>query len=465
MNSVSPSVTVLHVPYTYFPDASGGTEVYVRNLAQGLGKLGYRSRIAAPGTANVRYEHEGEQIYRFQVDASKELKLAYGVPDDIAAENFRKIVDEVRPSIVHLHARTSAVSERLCDIAHDAGSRVVFTYHTPTVSCARGTMMLYGNEPCDGVIQRQRCTSCALAGYGLPRLLAGLSARFPDHLAASLSSLTSVALLGSLVSLGGVRKAASAVQIPALMGQAQEQFHSFMAQVDHVVVLCRWARDVLARNGVPDEKVTLSRQGISDRGAVARGGPLREEPGPLKLAYFGRIDPAKGADLLVQAIAAIPDAQVILDLFAILPPGASAARTQLEIWAARDRRLTLRPPVAPDAVPDIMSGYDLIAIPSRWLETGPLVVLEAFAAGVPVLGSDLGGIAESVRDGVDGILVRPDDADAWAAAISRLAGNRDLVSNLKRDIRPPRTMDDVARDMSELYFDLDRQNLCRQRSS
>ena len=146
MNSALPSGTVLHVPYTYFPDACGGTEVYVRSLAQALSKLGYSSPIAAPGGDNRRYDYDGLPIYRFRCDERQRLELAYGVPDDIAADNFRKIVDELSPGIVHLHARTSAVSERLCDVAHDAGSRVVFTYHTPTVSCARGTMMLYGKS-------------------------------------------------------------------------------------------------------------------------------------------------------------------------------------------------------------------------------------------------------------------------------------------------------------------------------
>ena len=88
--------------------------------------------------------------------------------------------------------------------------------------------------------------------------------------------------------------------------------------------------------------------------------------------------------------------------------------------------------VAPERVIGIMADYDLIAIPSRCLETGPLVALEAFAAGVPVLGANLGGIAELVRDGVDGILVAPDDPSAWAAAIARLSVNPHIVRELQQ---------------------------------
>jgi glycosyltransferase involved in cell wall biosynthesis len=429
---------VLHVPYTYFPDSGGGTEVYVRNLVQGLAKLGYISSVAAPGTANIRYEDEGEPIYRFQTDSSQSLDLAYGVPDDVAARNFRTIVEGLQPGVVHLHARTSAVSERLCDVAHDAGARVVFTYHTPTVSCARGTMMLYGKEPCDGFIERQRCTSCALAALGVPRAFGALTASIPNRLAEAFAALSKIA------------RPAAAARIPALIGETRAQFQSFMAKVDDIVVLCQWTRDVLARNGVPDEKISLSRHGVADI-ALAGHAAVGDKHGPLKLAYFGRIDRTKGPDLLVSAIATIPRANVTLDIFALLPPGRSAAAEELEAWVAHDRRLTLRNTVAAHAVRQTMSDYDLIAIPSRWLETGPLVALEAFAAGVPVLGADLGGIAESVRNGVDGILVQPDDVNAWSAAILKLACNHALVNELKSNIRPPRTMDDVARDMTELY--------------
>ena len=59
--------------------------------------------------------------------------------------------------------------------------------------------------------------------------------------------------------------------------------------------------------------------------------------------------------------------------------------------------------------PAFLSRIDVLAVPSQWLETGPLVVLEAFAAGTPVIGSDLGGIRELVSDGRDGLLVPHDD--------------------------------------------------------
>ena len=101
-----------------------------------------------------------------------------------------------------------------------------------------------------------------------------------------------------------------------------------------------------------------------------------------------------------------------------------------------------------------MQACDIIAVPSRCLETGPLVVLEAFAAGTPVLGSRLGGIAELVTDGIDGILVPSVRPVAWAKAISRLANCPAEVARLRVGIRKPRTIDTVASEMVEVYRSL-----------
>jgi glycosyltransferase involved in cell wall biosynthesis len=179
---------------------------------------------------------------------------------------------------------------------------------------------------------------------------------------------------------------------------------------------------------------------------------LPKQAGPLKIGYFGRTDHTKGPDLLARALKMIPKALVQVDIFAIRQAaGPDEVYDWLAAQAQQDPRLILRPAIAPDAVTRIMADYDLIAVPSRWLETGPLVALEAFAAGVPVLGANLGGIAELVRDGVDGILVAPDDAAAWAATISRLADDRYVIDALRARVAPPRTMDAAADDMAALY--------------
>src|ERR1700759_764991 len=89
--------------------------------------------------------------------------------------------------------------------------------------------------------------------------------------------------------------------------------------------------------------------------------------------------------------------------------------------AGGDRQITFKDTVGPEQVLGVMQRYDALAVPSKWLETGPLVVLEAIEAGVHVLGANLGGIAELVDNGITGTLLPPFDIAAWTAAIEQLA--------------------------------------------
>jgi glycosyltransferase involved in cell wall biosynthesis len=430
--------TVLHVPYTYFPDPGGGTEVFVRMLSQRLTAHGYPCAIAAPGRRADSYEDAGLAVYRFAVDRAPTLAHAYGAPDEVAAAGFASIVARTRPRIVHLHARTSAVSERLIDVAHDAGAKVVFTYHTATASCARGTMLLFGRQPCDGLLEARRCVACALDAQNVRAPIARLAAAVPAALSQTIAAWQVEA------------KPLSRLRIPGLLAAGRHRFDRFIGKVDRVVAVCQWVRDVLRRNGVPDGKITLSRQGIDD--ALVPAGHVHPElSGPLKIACFGRIDRAKAPDLLARALSLIPEAAVRIDIFGVRHPGSEGDIGGLETKTRLDARLRLLPAVAPREVMAAMTGFHVVAIPSQGLETGPLVALEAFGARVPVLGANRGGIAEIVRNGIDGMLVAPGDPAAWAAAISRLAADRSIVRKLRAGIVPPRTINDAATDMADLY--------------
>lgn len=125
------------------PDPVGGTEIYVDGLARCLRAQGIQSFIVAPsGNATAEaYEHEGLRVRRFRSSTGSKhmLRELYGEGDPEAAMAFAHILDEERPDAVHIHAFTRAVSVLLVRAAKRRGLPVFFTYHTPTVSCRRGT--------------------------------------------------------------------------------------------------------------------------------------------------------------------------------------------------------------------------------------------------------------------------------------------------------------------------------------
>src|SRR6202034_1505548 len=115
--------------------------------------------------------------------------------------------------------------------------------------------------------------------------------------------------------------------------------------------------------------------------------------------------------------------------------GASYLR-RLKRLAAADTRIAFHDPIPAQDVVARLSEYDLIAVPSQWLETGPRVILEAFAAGIPVIGSNLGGIAELVQHGTNGWLVEPRSVEAWAVAL-RSVCQPDHVLRHRCGVRAP----------------------------
>ena len=94
---------------------------------------------------------------------------------------------------MHLHSRTAAVSELLVDVAREEGAKVVFTYHTPTVSCPRGTLMRFGRTPCDGKLHVRNCTACVLQAMCVPPVLRDALAAAPQVLGEALDARDSPA--------------------------------------------------------------------------------------------------------------------------------------------------------------------------------------------------------------------------------------------------------------------------------
>jgi glycosyltransferase involved in cell wall biosynthesis len=224
------------------------------------------------------------------------------------------------------------------------------------------------------------------------------------------------------------------------------------SEVDHVVAVCNWVRDLLLRNGVEAKKLLLSRQGIDWPETDAVEQPRGHVSGTVRIVFVGRLDPTKGLDVILDVLRTMPDLKVALDVYGVVQGPANAAYREAMLFkSAGDGRIAFKEPLAANEVVSQLRQYDFIIVPSMWLETGPMVVLEAFAAGVPVLGWGIGGIGELVRDGVDGMLVEPFSIEGWMNLLRRVAHDRQLHAQLKAGIREPRRIIDVALEMKELY--------------
>lgn len=435
---------IIHIPFCFYPDPIGGTEVYVQSLAYHLQRQQHEIIVAAPGSHNQTYVYNGLAVRRFTVAAQiSDTRELYSEGDVQSAIEFARILDEEKPDLVHLHAFTRGASLRLVRAAKQRKLPVVFTYHTPTVSCNRGTLMRWGTEVCDGQLERVRCTRCVLHSNGLNRATSTLIGTLPPGAGE---------ILGKIGCQGGIW---TALRMSELVALRHKSIRSLFDEVDHIVAVSQWIQDLLLRNHVPMHKITVCRHGLAHENELVNETNPLYVTDQLRLVFLGRLDPIKGIDIVIHALQAIPNAPVLLDIYGILQNNeATPYQTKLKALIDSDERITLHPAVAGDKVISLLRRYDMLVVPSQCLETGPLVVLEAFAAGIPVLGSKLGGTAEWVKNGVNGLLVEPNSEQAWVQALQQVLTEQTLLARLAQGITSPPSMKQVADEMLTLYRQL-----------
>lgn len=431
------SLKILHIPYGYFPSASGGTEVYVKGLCEALITEDVESVIAAPGEQEECYDHHGITVHRFVGSPEMSLETMYGEGNTVAADQFDALLESIKPDLVHFHSFTPAVSVQCLRKAKTRALPCVFTYHTATASCLRGTLMRWGDTPCDGVLRNHTCSSCFLQGHGVPKI--------PAH---TLS-------WASLFTGGMAQSLPNRWRIPLSASQLTERWHhavkDWLEGMDRVIALCEWTTKLLALNNVSETKIRMVRHGINYESLVVHD--VLPSP-PLRLAFLGRLDPTKGVPLLIEALALMPDAAIQLDLYTLVQGELHPKMQALMDQAKQEQRIRFCNPLPPEKVVQTLRQYHALLVPSVTFETGPLVVLEAFAAGSPVIGSNFGGIAEWVVHEQNGLLVSPSSPAAWRDTLSRLIHEPKLLPTLREGIRPPRTMQNVASEMNDIYREL-----------
>jgi glycosyltransferase involved in cell wall biosynthesis len=433
--------------YSYPPDPPGGTEVYVHGLCRDLRGRGVTSVVVAPGRADETHLIDDVRVRRFAHGSKTTIGDIYGMGDRRAADAFEKILMEEAPDLVHQHALTPACSTEVAARVKASGRPLVFTYHTPTVSCARGTLLRWGRDICDGRLDAGTCSACVLDAHGVS---AGLG---------RVVSAIGTVVGGGLDAVGAAGGAFTALRMPSLVRRQHDALRRLFELADAIVAPAPWVRDLLLLNGVSAGKLVLSQQGVAPVPVTTL--MARSNSATVGLAHLGRVDASKGTRLLLDAMARCPDAPLELDVYGVSQGVASQSLLErLEAVVRHDQRIRFLPPIAHDRVVATLARYDAVVVPSQGMETGPLVVLEAFAAGVPVIGSDLGGIAEKVRHEVDGLLVRPfESAARWAEVLTHVARAPGVLGALSQNVRAPRSSDNVADEMSSLYTRLIRHEL------
>jgi glycosyltransferase involved in cell wall biosynthesis len=170
----------------------------------------------------------------------------------------------------------------------------------------------------------------------------------------------------------------------------------------------------------------------------------------LVIGFIGTLLRQKGARVLVEAVRQLPGRKVELRLHGD-SFHESAYEAELRDLAAGDARIRFEGGYSHEDFRDVLAPLDLVAIPSLWYENLPTSGLNAVAAGVPLLVSDVVGLTELVDDYRCGFAFPIGDAGALAAVLEELLTNPERLAEVRRTMAHPPSLEEEAWRMEQIY--------------
>ena len=315
------------------------------------------------------------------------------------AADFGRHLAEVRPDVVHLHSLQS-LGAGLVDEAARSGARVVVTMHDFWWWCGRQFLVDRQLQPCSLVVS---CGTC------------------PCEVDRPWLEERNALLRRSL-------EAADVVLAPSASAAA-----------------------VVVANGLPPGVVRVDENAVPRPVALERAPATARQDGGVRFVYTGGPNPMKGVHVLLDAaqrMVAVPGWRLT----------AYGAGPYLEDEGVDVGALPVDvlPAFEPDGLDDVLAGADVLVVPSVMRESYSIATREALARRVPVVCSDSLGPEEVVEHGGNGLVVPTADADALAAALTRLVAEPDLLRRLREgcDAAPVRAVADQVVGLERLYREL-----------
>jgi glycosyltransferase involved in cell wall biosynthesis len=273
-----------------------------------------------------------------------------------------RVIQRFRPQILHVHNFLPVLSPSVFFAARHNHVPAIQTLHNYRLLCASATMYRDGHV----------CEECLERRSIIPGIKYGCYRE---------------SRLGSAV-VGGT------VALHNALG-------TWKGRIDRYIALTDFAARKLGTWRVPGEKVRVKPNFVQDLGAGSGGGNYA--------LFVGRLSKEKGLDVLIAA-----------DIAGVLPlpvyiAGSGQMFSDVEAAAARfGSRLVLLGKQSAESIRTLMREATVLLVPSVWYEGFPMVIVEALSAGLPVLCSRIGGLAESIEDGACGMLFEAGNVDNFA---------------------------------------------------
>lgn len=454
------SMKILQVIHKFPPHSLGGSEIYTFNLSKELAKS---HEVVVFHAVN---EPDAEE-YDLKVDSRDGLKISTinntfkhcisfegHYRNEMIAEKFGELLDEVKPDIVHFgHLIDLSVT-----LVQEAKSRmipVVFTLHDFWLFCPLGRLLKSDLTLCQGP-QLSECSKCVAPQLattkGLRRLFQAIQKVVPNF-----QERVGVRKMLSLLyrQYAKVRVAENEKSQADVQSRTLE-IKQMCSMVNVFIAPSRFLLEKCVEFGIPKQKMIYCDNGF-DRTPFQK---VRKIPSSkIRFGYIGTLIPSKGVHVLLEAFNRIEGEKAELRIHGYY----SSFHLGFEDYSESLKRLCSKNNVhwggkyENHEVATLLAEIDVLVVPSIWYENSPLTIHEAFLAGVPVIASNVGGMAELVKDGINGLHFRMGDAGDLQRQLQRVIDDPELIARLKQNVPFVTPIENHALRIETIYRSLLRQ--------
>lgn len=429
----SPRLKVLYVVHGFPPDTWAGTEVYTLNLAREIRARGHEVVVLARTPAAQSVEQGGPPDFSVREDAYEGLRvlrlvnrlqhrsLKDSYQDERAEAAFRRVLALERPDVVHFQ-HLIHLSASLVHVAAEEGLPTLLTLHDYWALCARVQLI----RP-DGV----RCEENQGAGCFLC-----VKERHLDRIGAA---KVAGAVLGPVAEIAA--GLAGRDEYKEMM-ERHELVPAAYAAADLRVSPSRFLRKKFVDTaGFDAHALVYSANGM--RTDHVKAVAKRPDPsGRVRFGFVGSLVWYKGGVTMLKAMQRLVGADCVLNVFGDFKPDADPHHAELRALAGPN--VVFRGRFDNARLAEVYAEIDVLIVPSVWFENAPITIHEAHMLSTPVVASDIGGMAEFVRDGVDGLHFRAGDDVDLATKLARFVEEPGLAAELSRDFPAVKTIQEDA---------------------
>jgi len=448
---------LLHAIHDFLPRHQAGSEIYAFHLCRQLAERHHVSVLCADYDPRRRHGHvtwrlhEGLPVVEITNNwRCSSFRETYNPP--LIGERIDHVLRATQPDVVHIHNLLN-LSFNLPALARRCGAKVVATLHDYTLLCPSGGQRVHAAEQhvCHD-IDTHRCARCFRespfgAQMAIGRIAGGAAApavgiasalarRFPrtvGRLAANVGRMPTVAV--------------AADEVDDRLAAARRIFD----ELDAVVAPSASIASEFVRFGMPAAKLRTMDYGFVPVARRRSAGSASK----LRIGYVGTLVWHKGVHALIGAVGTLPPASYELKIFgddSVFPEYVDGLRTR-----ARGLPVQFMGKFDQRDVANVYEEFDVLVVPSLWLENSPLVIHEAFMAGVPVVAARIGGMVDLVEHGRTGLLYDPNGAGALGASLRSLVDTPQRLADLSAGVQTRtrvRSMTEDADTWHGIYSDV-----------